>query len=329
MAEKPKLGMYWASSCGGCEISLVNLDEKILDIAANFDFVFCPCLLDTKKADIEAMPDGGLALTFFNGAIRTAENEEMARLLRAKSQTLAAFGACACEGSIPGLANLSGREDLFKAVYLDNPSTQNQMKTIPQAFTGVPEGGLRIPEFCERVKTLKDVVAVDYFLPGCPPEPSRVWSVVEAIISGKPLGPKGGVIGAGDCAVCDECPRTKKDKRLKRFFRTWEIVPDTESCLLEQGLVCMGIATRSGCGGLCPRVNMPCTGCYGPPAGVSDQGAKMVGALGSILDVEPLRGLSEEDLEREIEGRRAFLPDPAGTFYKYSLPGSILKGARK
>ena len=93
--------MYWAASCGGCEISLVNIQEKILEVDANFNFMFCPCLIDTKKKDIQALPDKSIALTLFNGAIRTEENEEMAHLLRQKSQTLVAFGSCSYAGSIP------------------------------------------------------------------------------------------------------------------------------------------------------------------------------------------------------------------------------------
>ncbi len=102
MGLKPKLSMYWASSCGGCEIALTNIHERILDVDAAFDFMFCPCLLDTKKADIEALPDKSIAITFFNGAIRTAENEEMAHLMRRKSQLLIAFGSCAGEGCMIG-----------------------------------------------------------------------------------------------------------------------------------------------------------------------------------------------------------------------------------
>src|SRR6266567_444183 len=104
MSDKPKLALYWAASCGGCEIAVVNLHEKILDLDAAFDFMFCPCLLDTKKKEIEALPDGSIAITLFNGAIRTAENEEIAQLLRRKSRLLIAFGSCASEGCIPGLA---------------------------------------------------------------------------------------------------------------------------------------------------------------------------------------------------------------------------------
>lgn len=329
IVKKPKISMYWASSCGGCEIALVNLHEKILDVAANFDFVFCPCLLDTKKKDLEDMPDRAIAITFFNGAIRTGENEEMARLLRRKSQTLVAFGSCSHEGCIPGLANLSSRQDILKTVYIECPSTHNPRGITPQTETQTPEGKLSIPDFYSRVKPLRDAVEVDYFMPGCPPEPVRVWEVMESIISGKPLPPNGSVIGAGNSSVCEECKRTKEDKKINRFYRTYEIIPDKEKCLLEQGLICMGIATRSGCGALCPMVNMPCTGCYGTPEGVLDQGAKMVASLGSILDIEGLKGFSEGQIEGLVEGAIASIPDPAGTFYKYSLPSSILRGRLK
>lgn len=326
MSEKPKLSLYWAASCGGCEIAIVNLNEKILDIDANFDFMFCPCLLDTKKKDIEAMPDKSIAVTLFNGAIRTAENEEMAHLLRKKSQIFIAFGSCSYEGCIPGLANLYTKDDIFRAVYLDNLTVDNPLGIIPQAETEMPEAKIHLPEFYERVKTLAQVADVDYFIPGCPPEPHQIWNVVEAVVQGKPLPPKGTVIGAGKSSVCDECERKKNDKKITGFKRTYEIIPDREQCLLEQGFICMGIATRDGCGGLCPKVNMPCTGCYGSPEGVLDQGAKMVAALGSIIDVGDVKGLSEDEINKRIDMIIDAIPDFAGSFYKYSLPGSILGG---
>src|SRR5579862_5520025 len=104
MSPKPKLSIYWASSCGGCEVAVVNLHEMILDIDSYFDFVFCPCLLDAKRKDVEAMADRSIAITLFNGAIRTEENEEMAHLLRRKSQLLIAYGACSSHGGIPALS---------------------------------------------------------------------------------------------------------------------------------------------------------------------------------------------------------------------------------
>ncbi|MDA8158887.1 MAG: NADH:ubiquinone oxidoreductase [Deltaproteobacteria bacterium] len=325
MTGKPKISMYWAASCGGCEIALVNINEKIIDLDANFDFMFCPCLLDTKKQEIKELPDESIFITFFNGGIRTEENEEMAHLLRKKSKILIAFGSCAYEGCIPALANLSSREELFKTVYLDNPSIDNPHGILPVPESDVAEGELEIPLFYDTLRTLSQVVDVDYFIPGCPPEPKQIWKVVELVLSGASLPPKKSVIGAGKSSVCEECDRKKSEKMVEKFFRNYEIIPEKEKCLLEQGLICMGIATRDGCGALCPKVNMPCTGCYGPPEGVLDQGAKMVSALGSIIDISDIKGLSEEKIIEKINSTIESIPDPAGLFYKYSLADSLLK----
>jgi F420-non-reducing hydrogenase small subunit len=327
MTDKPKLAMYWAASCGGCEISLVNMNEKILDVDANFDFIFCPCLLDTKKKDIEAMPDKSIAITLFNGAIRTEENLEMAKLLRLKSQTLIAFGSCARGGCIPALSNLHTKSAQLRSIYLENPTIDNPLGIIPMKETAMPEGIMILPEFFDMVRTLSQVVEVDYFIPGCPPESYQIWNVIDLVVQGGSLPPRGSVIGAGSLTVCDECLRKKEDKKVPYLYRTYEIVPETDKCLLEQGLVCMGIATRSGCGGLCPQAQMPCTGCYGAPEGVIDQGAKMVAALGSILDLGDVKDIPESELASRVDEIISRIPDYAGTFYKYTLADSILKKA--
>lgn len=326
--SKPSLAMYWAGACGGCEIALVNLHERLLEVVAAFDFVFCPCLLDTKKSDVAALPDGGLSLTLFNGTLRTEENREMAQLLRRKSAVLVAFGSCAHEGCVPALANLSPLDEIWQAVYLDNPSTPNPQRTVPQPCTRVGSTTLTLPALLDRVYTLADEVAVDYVIPGCPPEPHQIWNVMEALIAGRPLPPRGSVLGAGRTTVCEECPKRREDKKVARLVRAHQIVPDPERCLLEQGLICMGVATRDGCGALCPQVNMPCTGCYGAPEGVLDQGARMVSALGSILDIDGLKGLSEAEIAARVDALLSSVPDLAGTFYKYSLAHSLLKGGR-
>jgi len=86
MADKLKLGLYWAASCGGCEIAIVELREKIIDLDAAADILFWPVAVDAKYKDVEAMPDGHMDVFLFNGAIRTSENEEMAHLMRKKSK---------------------------------------------------------------------------------------------------------------------------------------------------------------------------------------------------------------------------------------------------
>jgi F420-non-reducing hydrogenase small subunit len=315
MTEKGKLANYWAASCGGCEIAVLGINEKILDVANAFDIVLWPVAVDAKVRSIELMEDKSIDLCLFNGAIRTSEQEYMARLLRAKSKALVAFGSCAHEGCIPGLANVTNREEIFQTSYFDTPTTDNPDGVVPLTETEVAEGMLYLPVFYDTVKTLGQTVDVDYYLPGCPPEPERIWDAIVAILEGKLPAP-GSVIGA-ETTVCDDCPLTREEKKITEFKRTWEIIPDTETCLLEQGLVCCGIATRAGCGALCPTVDSPCIGCYGPNEGVVDFGARMITALASVIDSE-----DPEEIDRIIsEG----IPDPIGTFYRFSLAHSELR----
>jgi len=312
MTEKGKLANYWAASCGGCEIALLGINEKILDVANAFDIVLWPVAIDAKVRSIELMEDKSIDLCLFNGAIRTSEQEYMARLLRAKSKAMIAFGSCAQEGCIPGLANVTNREEIFQTSYFDTPTTVNPEGIVPQTETEVEEGTLYLPVFYDTVKTLGQTVEVDYYLPGCPPEPERIWDAIVAILEGKLPAP-GSVIGA-QTTVCDECSLTRDEKKITEFKRTWEIIPDPEICLLEQGLVCCGIATRAGCGALCPTVGSPCIGCYGPNEGVEDFGARMITALASVIDSD-----DPEEIDRIItEG----IPDPIGTFYRFSLAKS-------
>ncbi|MCP4425687.1 MAG: oxidoreductase [Chloroflexi bacterium] len=325
---KPKLAMYWGSGCGGCEIAVLNIQENILIVDEVFDIAFFPCIADFKTKDVKGYPDGYIDLCLFNGAVRNSENEAMAKLLRQKSKVMVAFGSCAYEGCIPGLSNLTSREATLNTVYLDNPSIDNPDGILPQTSYHVPEGELDIPYFYHTVKSLDQVVDVDYTIPGCPPEPHQIWAVLQAVVAalleGAALPPAGSIIGAGNVAVCQECDLRKDEKTITRFFRPYEVLPDPEVCLLEQGLMCVGPATRSGCGALCPRVGMGCRGCYGPPEGVEDQGAKMLAAIGSILDI----GKSGDDplaMEEQLEAAMDTVVDPAGTFYRFSMAHSLLR----
>jgi len=319
---KPKLAVYWASACGGCEIAFANLGEKLLELTEHLDFVFCPCLLDAKRADVEALADGELAVTLFDGAIRTSENEEWAHLLRRKSRLLVAMGACAHGGGVPALSNLSTRAEHFRSVYLDG--TDNPQGHLPSARTVVPEGVLTLPVFSERVSRLSDVVPVDYAIPGCPPEEHQLWNVLLLFMGrGGELPAPGSILGAGEASVCAECSRRRSDKKITAFRRPWEFVPDPETCLVEQGIACLGLATRGGCGALCPKVQMPCIGCYGPPEGIYDQGAKLVSALGSALDIGPIRDLRDPaEIAARVDAALDAIPDIAGLVGKFHLAGN-------
>ncbi len=328
---KPKLAMYWASGCGGCEISVLNIQEHILTVDEVFDIAFFPCIADFKVKDVKGYPDGYIDLCLINGAIRNSENEEMVKLLRQRSKVLVAFGSCAYEGCIPGLSNLTTKEATLRTVYLDNPTIDNPDGTLPQEFTEVPEGTLEIPVFYHTVKSLDQVVNVDYTIPGCPPEPHQIWAVLQAVVGaltqGAALPPAGSVIGASMTAVCQECELKKDVKKIDRFFRPYEVLPEPEICLLEQGLMCMGPATRGGCGALCPQVGMGCRGCYGPLEGVEDQGAKMMTAIASVLNVGQM-GQDLAEMEQQLEEVVDSIADPAGTFYRFSMSHSLLRRAK-
>jgi F420-non-reducing hydrogenase small subunit len=266
------------------------------------------------------MPDKYMDICFFNGSVRTEEQEHMAKLLRQKSKTLVAFGSCAQEGCIPGLANLHDRKEIFDKVYLESKSISNPKRIVPKTETEVKEGKLKLPKFYDTVKTLDQTVDVDYYLPGCPPPVKLIATAVEAIANNQ-LPPKGSVL-APLKSVCDECPRKKDNKKISKIYRVYEKIPEPEKCLLEQGIICMGPATRSGCGAQCLTVDMPCTGCGGPCPNSPEQGAAMMSAVASILGLE---GETEHYSQEDVDNLMNQIKDPLGTFYMYSLPSSILR----
>ncbi len=306
--EKLKIAFYWAASCGGCEVAVLDVNEKILDVVAAADIVFWPVAMDIKYKDVEAMPDKSIDACFFNGAIRTEENEKIAKLLRKKSKILVAFGSCANDGCVKSLANLWDRDTVFERAYLETQSTENPEKVTPKTRVKVKEGELELPEFYDTVKTLPQTVDVDYTISGCPPPIPAILSMFNAFITGN-LPPKGSSF-LPDKSVCDECPREKKHTQITEIKRIYEIEDDGKTCFLDQGVICMGPATRAGCGSQCPNVNIPCTGCGGPGPRVDDQGAAAISAIASLA--------ANSEVVKQIV-------DPVGTFYKYSLANSILR----
>jgi F420-non-reducing hydrogenase small subunit len=318
--SKPKVAFYWCASCGGCEESIIDLAEDILKVVEAVEIVFWPVALDFKKRDVEAMPDKSIAVSFINGAIRLSEQEEMVKLLRQKSQLVVAHGSCSHLGGIPGLGNFWNKETIFRRSYLTTPSTDNPEMVVPLEKSIVDGKELTLPSFFDTVYALDQVIDVDYYLPGCAPPRDLILNAVTAILEGK-LPPKGSVLSPNK-SLCDDCKRneSKPDKlTIKEIKRPWEIMLDPEKCFLAQGVICMGPATRSGCGERCIEANMPCRGCFGPTDQVYDQGAKFLSALASILDTN-----DEKEMDKIVES----IVDPGGTFYRFSLPKSILRRTR-
>ncbi len=319
--SKLKVAVYWASSCGGCDIAIVELGEHLLDLAQVADIVFWPCATDFKYHDVEAMPAGAIDVALFNGAIRSDLDAEIAHLLRDKSKVLVAFGSCAGEGCIPSLTNIKGPDYALNLAAREAPNVDNPTQALPHLCTEMPEGTLTLPAMYNQVRTLEQVVPIEYKIPGCPPSYNQIWKALTAVIENK-LPAVGSLLGVNPRTVCDGCPRVREGKiRVDRFYRPHEIIPDERRCFLEQGLICAGPATHAGCSysdqgtPLCIGANMPCRGCYGPPDGVVDQGAAMLGAV-----VAGMAGQSDAEIRQVL----ATIVDPVGTFYRFSLASSFL-----
>lgn len=318
---KLKLAVYWTAACGGCDMAMLDMGERVLELDRVADIVLWPLVADFKYSDVRQMEDNAIDVCLLHGAVRNEENRQMAELLRQKSRVLVALGSCACFGGIPGLANFFDRQEIFTWVYLESQSTDNAYGVCPQTSARVPEGELTLPEFFDTVLTLDQVVDVDYYIPGCPPTTEMLWQAVQTL-TGDQLPPKGTVF-AGSKTLCDRCTRQKEGKSITEFRRLAAVDIDPQRCFLEQGIVCCGPATRNGCGGRCLRANMPCRGCFGPTEHVRDQGARLVGAIAAMI---------ASDHREEIEKISHLLPvpdDPAATFYRFSLPHSLLKRKRK
>lgn len=274
-----KVAHEWLNACSGCEISLVDMGERLLDVLNLIEFVHSPVLMDHKyfgqlgTGKHINIPEAVVGIV--SGGLRNEEHLEVLHEMRKKCQVLIALGTCATHGGIPALANSYSNAEIIDRYY----STESTDK--PDA---VPNQG--IPALLDSCKALDEEVKVDVYLPGCPPHPDQVFSALVALIEGKPLH-------LPDRSVCDFCPSNREGKgqvkQLRRFLQAPHNVAEPLEkmrCILEQGMLCMGPVTRAGCGGdkLTPRciaARVPCRGCYGPVRQEGDQRLDMLNALAS------------------------------------------------
>ncbi|WP_242343067.1 hydrogenase iron-sulfur subunit [Anaeromyxobacter terrae] len=311
---KPRVAFYWNASCGGCEEAVMDLGEGLASLLERVEVVLWPVAFDHKRADVEALPDGGIDVAFVNGAVRLTEQDEWSRLLRRKARMLVSFGACAHMGGVVGLGNLSSPAELLDAAYRRPASVSNPDAPLP----GGPVAGgagLSLPVLLARALPLADVVPVDYTVPGCPPSPAIVEAALDALLGDSP--PPRGAVLAPNVALCDGCPRKgSRPERLEveSLRRIATSAVDPERCFLAQGLVCLGPGTRAGCQPGCVEAGMPCRGCFGPLDGVRDPGAAMLSAFASLF----------AGGEAEVLALADALPDPAGTFWRYSYAAGLV-----
>jgi F420-non-reducing hydrogenase small subunit len=308
-----KIAMYWLSGCGGCEESILDTGEDLIAILESVDIVFWPVATDIKYQDLDCMPDNSIDFSFINGAVRTEDHIRMAKLFRRKSKKVIAHGSCAHLGGVPGLSNFYERESILNRSYLEVPSFENPKEDQDD----IPVCG----ELTDRVAALSHIIDVDYFLPGCPTPPEIIKNTLLSFLAGE-FPEKGSVFGE-KTSLCSSCHliNSKPDRIYLTGFKRIHLVDiDPDRCFLDQGLICLGPATRGGCNAQCIKVNIPCRGCFGPLDNISDHGARIISMVSTLIgtsDVEEIKRIVDE------------IPDPAGLFYRYSLASSIIKNPKK
>lgn len=320
--DKIKVGVFQGSACGGCDVALLDLHEEILRLIKIADIEIWPFSIDFKHEKIEKLEDKSIDFGIYHGLIITSENEKIAHIARKKVKYLISFGACACFGGVPGLFNVASKEEILETVYVRTASTKNEKSVLPSSHFSDEGKELTLPNVRKTALALRQVVDVDYYVPGCPPTFNcmvEMLDMMEGYAQKKTAPPKGKIF-ASDKPLCDDCPRVKEEKSINEISRVHKKIPDDKKCLLEQGILCLGPSTRSGCGHQCINANMPCRGCFGPLSWDVDQGAKMLSALASILMLDNEKEVSENDIEKGLES----LVDPLGTFYRFTFPIGII-----
>ena len=269
----------WLATCGGCEVTILDIGEPLLDLLPKLQFVHMPVIMDHKyygqtgEKGFE-IPEADVGL--ITGGIRNEENAKVAQEMRKRCKTLVAVGSCANFGGIPALANMFTLQELMDTAYRKTKSTDP-----------ADNPSMDIPPLKDRVYAVSEVVKVDLGLPGCPTTPELITGAITALLEGKPFT-------LVERSVCDDCP-TKREKKagsaLKRPLDTPQFQPGQKyediRCLMEQGYLCLGPATRTGCGGTekvprCIRAYMPCRGCFGPIRAGANPMVDMMGALSSV-----------------------------------------------
>jgi F420-non-reducing hydrogenase small subunit len=286
--------MGQGSSCWGCFQSLVDIHLGLADVLPLLEIKYWQAVADFKLHHLESYPDKSIVVGLYEGMARTNEDIHLLKLMREKCNVLIAFGSCSCYGGIPGMANFSDIEECYDVKFREN-------KTVSGGSVPIEN----VPGFAPVVKPNTDYVDFDIFLPGCPPTSSLILAAVTALLEGKP-------IELPPHAVCHYCDREKKEEPISEIKRPFQGIADPDTCLLEQGYVCMGSSTWGLCEGQCVNKGATCRGCFGPiPPITDDQGAAAISMLGSYAPIEP------ELISKQLK-------DPIGTFWRFSYPSSHL-----
>jgi NAD-reducing hydrogenase small subunit len=166
---KARLATVWLGGCSGCHMSLLDMDERLLELASQLELVYSP-LVDVKRFPHE------VAVTLVEGAICNEDHLALAAQVRARSRLVVALGDCAVSGNVSAIRNsLGGALPVLERVYREGADLQPQL----------PEAAGILPRLLDRVLPLHQVIPVDLFLPGCPPSPDLIHDVLVEVLAGR------------------------------------------------------------------------------------------------------------------------------------------------
>jgi len=166
--SKLKLATVWLDGCSGCHMSILDMDERLIDLAELVDVVYSP-IVDTKE-----FPDE-VDIALVEGAVASVDDEKKVRNIRAHSKLLVAMGDCAVAGNVPSMRNPIGPEAILKRAYIENADTQQQIPCVV------------VPQLLRVVRPIHEFVKVDVFLPGCPPSADTFHTALTALVTGESL----------------------------------------------------------------------------------------------------------------------------------------------
>ena len=166
---KPKISSDWLAGCAGCHMSLLDIDERIIQIAELAD------LRSTPITDLKEPDESGVDVGILEGGINNTYNEEVAHKMRKRAKCLVALGDCAVFGGVPAMRNFFTIEEALRRAYMETESTDSE-GFIPSD----PE--LAVPT---KVRALNEVVPVDIHVPGCPPDADLIFYVLAELAQGR------------------------------------------------------------------------------------------------------------------------------------------------
>ncbi len=168
MTPKPKLATVWLGGCSGCHMSFLDMDERLIELAGEVELLASPItdFKDFPRADI----------TLVEGAVANHENLEQIRMVRERTRILVSFGDCAVTGNVTAMRNAFPVDDVVNRSYQENTTI----------VIGRPGVSGPTPALLEKVRPVHEVVQVDYFLQGCPPDADAIYALLKDLLSGRP-----------------------------------------------------------------------------------------------------------------------------------------------